>query len=163
MGVCGCGKSSVGGLLASTTGGAFIDAASGGEARHPGLANLVQSCYSPIYPQYEDHKGITIAGADDREAFYINLGKTFQAIQAGVPEALDSAQPYTFSPLMFLAYFNAARNPAFAGSYSVSLVNFGKQYSRWYNGDVITRGIHKDQPWISGPSIKRHLLLPYEQ
>ena len=26
MGVCGCGKSSVGGLLASTAGGAFIDA-----------------------------------------------------------------------------------------------------------------------------------------
>ena len=143
--------------------GAFIDAASGGEARHPGLANLVQSCKSPIYPQYEDHKGITIAGADDREAFYINLGKTFQAIQAGVPEAPGSAQPYTFSPLMFLAYFNAARNPAFAGSYSVSLDNFKKQYSRWYNGELITRGIHKNQTWISGPSIKRHLLLPYEQ
>ena len=37
MGVCGCGKSSVGGLLASTTGGAFIDAgalsAAGGQTR----------------------------------------------------------------------------------------------------------------------------------
>jgi hypothetical protein len=143
--------------------GAFIDAASGGEARHPGIASLVQNCNAPIYPQYEDHKGITIAGRDDREAFYINLGKTFQAIQAGVPEALGSAQPYTFSPLIFLAYYNGARNPAFAGSGSVSLDNFKKQYSRWYNGELITRGIHKNQNWISGPSIKRHLLLPYEQ
>ena len=143
--------------------GAFIDAASGGEARHPGIASLVQSCNSPIYPQYEDHKGITLAGTDDREAFYINLGKTFQAIQAGVPEELGSAQLYTFSPLIFLAYYNGARNTAFAGSNSVSLVNFNKQYSRWYNGELITRGIHKDQNWISGPSIKRHLLLPYEQ
>lgn len=143
--------------------GAFIDAASGGAARHPGIANLVQTCNFPIYPQYEDHKGITLAGADDREAFYINLGKTFQAIQAGVPEALGSAQPYTFSPLMFLAYFNAAHNPAFAGSSSVSLVNFGKQYSRWYNGDEIKRGIHKGSRWKSVPSIKRHLLLPFEK
>ena len=141
--------------------GAFIDAASGGEARHPGIASLVQSCNPPIYPQYEDHKGITLAGTDDREAFYINLGKTFQAIQAGVPES-GSAQPYTFSPLIFLAYYNAARNPAFAGSSSVSLNNFGKQYSRWYNGDVITRGIHQHSPWNSAPSIKRHLLLPYK-
>ena len=144
--------------------GAFIDAAygRGGSSRHPVIASLVQSCTPPIYPQYEDHKGITLAGADDREAFYINLGKTFQAIQAGVPEALGSAQPYTFSPLMFLAYFNAAQNPAFAGSSSVSLVNFGKQYSRWYNGDEIKRGIHFKQNWISAPSKKRHLLLPFE-
>ena len=145
--------------------GAFIDAAfgQGGAARHPGIARLVQQCSSPIYPQYEDHKGITLAGRDDREAFYINLGKTFQAIQAGVPETLGSAQPYTFSPLIFLAYYNAARNPAFAGSSSVSLNNFAKQYSRWYNGDEITRGIHETQNWISAPSIKRHLLLPYER
>ena len=147
--------------------GAFIDAAwgSGGVYRHPGLATLVQGCISlPIYPQYDvGDKGITLAGTDDREAFYINLGKTFQAIQARVPEALGSAQPYTFSPLIFLAYYNGARNTAFAGSNSVSLVNFNKQYSRWYNGELITRGIHKNQNWISGPSIKRHLLLPYEQ
>jgi len=145
--------------------GAFIDAAfgKGGASRHPDIASLVQNCKSPIYPQYEDHKGITLAGRDDREAFYINLGKTFQAIQAGVPETLGSAQPYTFSPLIFLAYYNAARNPAFAGSSSVSLNNFDKQYSTWYNGNEITRGIHATQNWISAPSIKRHLLLPYER
>lgn len=141
--------------------GAFIDAASGGGARHPGIASLVQNCNAPIYPQYEDHKGITIAGRDDREAFYINLGKTFQAIQGRVTNPDGSL--YTFSPLTFLANYNGARNPAFAGSGSVSLVNFKKQYSRWYNGELITRGIHKNQNWISGPSIKRHLLLPYEQ
>ena len=116
------------------------------------IVNLRSSSGYVDYPQYDDHKGITIAAKDDREIFYIRLGNLFQAIQAGVVN--PGGRPYLFTVQLFRAFYKIATNPAFGGSNSGTLARFRQQYNRWWWGKVIKSGIHKTQNWNSLQSIK---------
>ena len=131
-----------------------------GEFLLPRHAQLRQQCGRVDYPQYDDHKGITIAGRDDREIFYIRLGNLFQAIQAGVVN--PDGSPYLFTVQLFRAFYKIARNGAFGGSNSGTLARFRQQYNRWWSGKVISSGIHKTQNWNSGLSIGAYGLLPFD-
>ena len=125
-------------------------------------AHLRQQC-GRDYPQYDDHKGITIAAKDDREMFYLRLGNLFQAIQTGV--ANFDGTPYLFTVQLFRAFYKIATNPAFGGSTSGTLARFKQQYDRWWSGKVISSGIHKTQNWNSTPSITDPngvILLPFD-
>ena len=68
MGVCGCGKSSVGGLLASTTGGAFIDA----DSFHPQKNVEKMSAGLPL-------------NDSDREDWLIAIGKAINNHEGAWP------------------------------------------------------------------------------
>tara|TARA_B110000908_G_C10265421_1_gene463369 strand:- start:65 stop:2125 length:2061 start_codon:yes stop_codon:yes gene_type:complete len=131
-----------------------------GEFLLPGRAQLRQQCGRVDYPQYDDHKGITIAAKDDREIFYIRLGNLFQAIQAGVVN--PDGSPYLFTVQLFRAFYKIATNSAFGGSTSGTLARFRQQYNRWWSGKVISSGIHKTQNWNSGLSIGAYGLLPFD-
>ena len=134
-----------------------------GEFLLPRHTQLRQQCGRVDYPQYDDHKGITIAAKDDREIFYIRLGNLFQAIQAGVVN--PDGRAYLFTVQLFRAFYKIATNPAFGGSTSGTLARFRQQYNRWWWGKVITSGIHKTQNWNSIPSITNPngvILLPFD-